>query len=726
MRNPKFVRWLTLAIAVILAVSLVAPALAAEPKAADCLISTENFTLYPKYNDQVKIENGKIVTSSDRRFLAMSNFELKDNYSFTVEINPTNGLLEHFIGLHVSDLPIDTGYDGGFDWATGYGVFLGEVDQGSGEFSIRMVKVNGGFKGWIFPQGRGEDLARIKGVLAGMQDTDTLTVKITEINGIVTVQVWQTNDPTKCSEAVSWDLETETLEGQVKDGGRISLNANGWFTGEQYSNLKVLYNEDAKAPVAAEGTYTIHTSKPEAVKEEGGKLITSENMRFLAEYSGALPKDYHMQVQVYPNAEGYMEHFIGLHASGIPTENYDGGWDWATGYGVFLGNYNKDTDTFDLRINKVNNGFKGWLVREYHDWDVLPISGMVASLGEGESLTVDIVEINGIVTVQVWQTKNPANCSIVAVWDLKTETLEGEVPESDGLALNVNGWFTGTLYSDLKIEAIETNAPLDMITVAPPANRDQDVKADPLVSDTESWKLYSTNGNTHASIVGGWVTTDSDNRFLALYNKSLGQEFTFSVDINPVDGYLENFIGIHMSNIADNYDAVDFCTGYAILLCDANAESGNVTVRMSKVNGGFKGFMPANGDKDCVVVEGILKHDGKLSAKVSVKGTDVTLWLYNSSDPEKLSDPITFDLTKAPVNTTYDDPLPLTGKVALAHNGWKTGAHYGNVAIEMTQEDLPPVEGNPSTGDTSALLMLVSLVCVSLCGLAVTHRKKAF
>ncbi len=721
MRKSTMKKWLTLALAVLMVLSMTLPAVAAEPRTEAPLISADNFTLYPKYNDQVKIENGKIVTASDRRFLAMSNFELKDNYSFTVEINPTNGWMEHFIGLHVSDIPIGTDYDGAFDWATGYGVFLGEVDQATGDFSIRMNKVNGGFQGWIFPQGRGEDLARIKGVLAGMQDTDTLTVKITEFNGVVTVQAWQTNNPAKCSEAVSWDLETENLGGQVKDGGHISLNANGFYTGEQYSNLQVLFNEDVKAPAAADGTYTIHTSKPEAVKAEGSKIVTSENMRFLAEYSGTLPKDYHMQVQVYPNAEGYMEHFIGLHASGIPAENYDGGWDWATGYGVFLGAYNKDTDTFDLRVNKVNNGFKGWLVREYHDWDVLPIPGMVASLGDGESLTVDIVEMGGILTVQVWQTNNPANCSIVAVWDLKTDTLEGSVPESDKLALNVNGSFTGTLYSDLKIEAIETNDPLKFPEVIPPADRDEGVKADPLVSDTESWSLYATNGNSHASIANGWVTTDSDNRFLALYNKSLGQEFTFTVDINPVDGYLENFIGVHMSNIADNYNAVDFCTGYAILLHDANAETGNVTVRMSKVNNGFRGFMPVNGGVDCVVVEGILKHDGKLSAKVSVSGTNVTLWLYPTSDPTQLSAPITFDLTKAPINTTDDELLPLTGKVALAHNGWKTGAHYGNVQIELTEEE------NPNTGDSSMIgLMAVMAVMSAGAIVLLSMKKKAF
>ncbi|MBP3305526.1 MAG: InlB B-repeat-containing protein [Oscillospiraceae bacterium] len=454
MKQSNWRKALSLIVVLAMVFSLCVPIMAAgeaaqSDAAQEPLISAENFVLYPQNNSEVSIVDGKIVTSVNRRFMALYKHEMESsNFAFSVEINPTDGWMEHFVGIHMSGIPGDG--DGGMDPCYGYGVFLGEVNKDNGTFNIRMNKVAGGFKGWMPIVGQSEDWVSVSGLMEGMENSDTFTLTVAEVDGIVSVQVHRTDDPTLASPVVKFDLNENGLS-EIPVSNKITLNANGWFTGEQYSTLKILSNEAAGQGLMTPGNFTVYTDGPSNISIADGVLRDNNHPHwYVAQYNKPLEDNNAFSIEIVPPATGGAAQFVSIHCSNPGAQN--GGIDNTNGYAFLIETVrNNDWQGINFRMHKCAGGYKGWMPMENVEGDNVASTALLEVLEAGDTLTLVVSEENGIVTAELFRTDDPTVTSGKVIYDLNKDPLDGEIPDSNYIAFNANGSYVGAHYTNLKI-----------------------------------------------------------------------------------------------------------------------------------------------------------------------------------------------------------------------------------------------------------------------------------
>ncbi len=428
---------------------------------------------------------------------------------------------------------------------------------------------------------------------------------------------------------------------------------------------------------------------------EDGWLKTRSDQRFMAKYKETLGTKFALSVEVAP-INGFLENFINIHMDPNVPEPY-AGMDFHNSYSIFIGEINPGLGSVNIRMAKIlprnpgENGFRGWMPIN-GGLDALVTTGIMNGMEEGDTLTVHVNVDGDNVQVQLYRTDDPSLRSEVANFDLSAAPCgtsdTDPVPKTGIIGLSNNGWKTGAQYTNLKV--YESGQTPDIPDPGPtdptqPTEPKPTLPADDGSMGENSFTLHSFGNSGKLHISEGWITTSANERFLAEYNTPLGEDFSFSVEIKPVDGYMENFIGIHMSGIANNYDGFDPCTGYGIYIGDIDRNTGRFNIRMNRVVNGFKGWIPPVGTvDDCVTVPGLLKDmeaDDTLTLQVVVKGDLVYIQVFRTDNPERKYGVITYDLTTPTLGNNDTTDVPRTGVLTLAHNGWKTGKHYTNLKI---------------------------------------------
>ena len=249
-------------------------------------------------------------------------------------------------------------------------------------------------------------------------------------------------------------------------------------------------------------------------------------------------------------------------------------------------------------------------------------------------------------------------------------------------------------------------------------NEEEDTKPDRPVLDDNDDFVYFSPDELDVGMLNGWITTFSDIRFMALYREYAEQDFSVSVELKPVEDKLADVIGIHVSEIPNNYQNFDSCHGYGVYLGDYNLKTGDITVRLSKSAGSFKGFIPtADSKEDKIVIPGLLAgadQNTTLLVEITVIDPYIQVRVSRTDDPTLVSPVIIFDTT---ATTTFGDNTPIekSGVVALACNAELTGSHFANLVLSEAKDMTSAGDADRQPQDSYTYLIVgatVSLLAV--------------